>query len=381
MYENPGFCSINALAFHQTEKILFKNKKLLWTLSAIMVPGIILGLWVFAIRPALGSDQPAQQVEVTLPPQADEAIAEDIHLPELANEPIEEQTGIPRFASITTIIPTRPRVDVTKYIVQAGDNLFAIAEQYGLRPETVLWGNYDVLRDNPQFLRPDQELNILPVDGTYYQWVQGDSLASIAKFFKVEPEAITEYPGNRLNLDAPEGAGGQIAAGTWLIIPGGTRELKDWGPPAITRSNPASAAYYGSGSCGSIYEGAIGIGTFVWPTVSRTISGYGYNPSIHPGLDIAGPEGNAVYATDSGVVVYAGWSEYGYGYLIVLDHGTGWQSAYAHLSAVGVSCGQSVAQGTVIGAVGNTGNSTGAHLHFELRSEIYGKVNPYDFIP
>jgi len=98
------------------------------------------------------------------------------------------------------------------------------------------------------------------------------------------------------------------------------------------------------------------------------VTGHFYNPNIHPGLDIAGPEGNSVFATDSGVVVYAGWSEYGYGYLIVLDHGTGWQSAYAHLSAVGVGCGQSVAQGTVIGAVGNTGNSTGAHLHFELRS-------------
>jgi murein DD-endopeptidase MepM/ murein hydrolase activator NlpD len=66
--------------------------------------------------------------------------------------------------------------------------------------------------------------------------------------------------------------------------------------------------------------------------------------------------------------------------LIVLDHGTGWQSAYAHLSAVGVGCGQSIAQGTVIGAVGNTGNSTGAHLHFELRSEIFGKVNPWDYL-
>ncbi len=92
----------------------------------------------------------------------------------------------------------------------------------------------------------------------------------------------------------------------------------------------------------------------------------------------AGAEGNPIYATDSGVVVYAGWSDYGYGYLIVIDHGTGWQSAYAHLSAVAVGCGQSVYQGGYIGALGNTGNSSGAHLHFELI--INGaKVNPLDY--
>jgi len=95
-------------------------------------------------------------------------------------------------------------------------------------------------------------------------------------------------------------------------------------------------------------------------------------------VDIGGAEGNPIYATDSGVVVFAGWSSYGYGYMIVLDHGNGWQSAYAHLSAVGVGCGQSVYQGGQIGGLGNTGNSSGPHLHFEL--SINGaKVNPLDY--
>ena len=290
------------------------------------------------------------------------------------------KNGIPRLALLDTTIPERPRIDVTAYIVQPGDNLFVIAEKYGLRPETVLWGNYEVLRDNPQFLRPNQELTILPTDGVYYQWTEGDNLQTIAKFFRVEPEVILNYPGNRLTPDLMNPAPTEIAVGTWLIIPGGKRELKDWGPPAITRKNPAAAAYYGAGYCGKVYEGSIGTGAFIWPTVAKYLSGYDYSPSLHPGIDIAGAEGNAVFATDSGVVVYAGWSQYGYGYLIVLDHGNGWQSAYAHLSAVNVGCGESVVQGRVIGAVGNTGNSTGAHLHFELRSEIYGKVNPWDFV-
>jgi murein DD-endopeptidase MepM/ murein hydrolase activator NlpD len=99
---------------------------------------------------------------------------------------------------------------------------------------------------------------------------------------------------------------------------------------------------------------------------------------VHAAIDIGGSEGNAIYASDHGVVVYAGWSNWGYGYLIVIDHGTGWQTAYAHLSGVGVTCGQSVFQGTVIGALGNTGNSSGAHLHFEM---VFNgvKVNPLNF--
>ncbi|NOH14690.1 MAG: peptidoglycan DD-metalloendopeptidase family protein [Chloroflexi bacterium] len=289
-------------------------------------------------------------------------------------------SGIPRLVNMETIIPDRPRVVVTTYSVEQGDNLFDIASRFALQPETVLWGNYEVLQDNPQFLSPGQELNILPTDGVYYRWNQGDALPSVAEFFGVSVDDVLAWPGNGLDPYQTEIESPGIADGSWLIIPGGKRELRDWGPPAITRSDPASAAYYGAGSCGQIYEGAVGTNTFVWPTTQTSISGYDFNPSIHPGLDIAGAEGNAVYSVDSGVVVFAGWSEYGYGFLIVVDHGTGWQSAYAHLSGVSVTCGQSVAQGTVIGAVGNTGNSSGAHLHFELQSELYGKVSPWNYL-
>lgn len=291
----------------------------------------------------------------------------------------EGEQGIRRLANPHTAIPKRPSMNVTTYEVKPGDNLFLIAEKYGLRPETVLWGNYETLRDNPQLLKPGQELNILPTDGVYYQWKASDNLQSIASFFKVEPEKIIEYPGNHLVADLTISEPITITDGTWLIIPGGVRELKDWGPPAITRANPAAAAYYGSGYCGEVYEGSIGAGAFIWPTVAGYLSGYDYS-ALHPGIDIAGAEGNAVFATDSGVVVFAGWSEYGYGYLIVLDHGNGWQSAYGHLSSLNVGCGQSVALGSVIGGVGTTGNSTGTHLHFELLNLTYGKVNPWDFV-
>ncbi len=291
----------------------------------------------------------------------------------------ELSSGVLRRTNPETIIPTRPRVEVITYTVETGDTLFSIAENYGLKPETLLWGNFEVLNDNPHLLAPKQVLNILPTDGTYYEWKPGDNLGAIADFFKVTAQDIINYPGNHFDLIETDLSGEKIEPGTWLIIPGGKRAIKDWGPPAISRSNPASAAYYGAGHCGKVYDGAVGSGTFVWPTTDRNISGYHYNPGVHPAIDIGGAVGNAVYATDSGVIVFAGWSDYGYGYMIVVDHGNGWQSAYAHLSAVAVTCGQSVYQAGYIGAMGSTGNSSGPHLHFEL--VINGaKVNPLDYV-
>jgi murein DD-endopeptidase MepM/ murein hydrolase activator NlpD len=287
--------------------------------------------------------------------------------------------GILRKSDLQTIIPSRPRVDVITYTVETGDTLFSIADEFNLKPETLLWGNFDILEDNPHLLSPKQVLNILPVNGIYHKWNEGDNFYNVAAKFNVEPQAIMNFTGNKLDLVELQEGNTEIEPGSWLVVPGGSRAIKDWGPPAISRTNPASARFYGGGHCGDVYEGAFGTGTYVWPTIDRSIVGYNYIPNVHPAIDIGGYEGNAIFATDSGVVVYAGWSDYGYGYLIVIDHGNGWQSAYAHLISVGVSCGMSVFQGGTIGGLGSTGNSSGAHLHFEL---IYNgvKVNPLDYL-
>lgn len=88
----------------------------------------------------------------------------------------------------------------------------------------------------------------------------------------------------------------------------------------------------------------------------------------HNGWDIANPEGTPVYAVDDGEVKFAGWSEQGYGYMAVIDHGGRYQTLYAHFrESPLVSAGQSVSGGTIIGYMGNTGFSTGPHLHFEIR--------------
>jgi murein DD-endopeptidase MepM/ murein hydrolase activator NlpD len=280
-----------------------------------------------------------------------------------------------------TIIPSRPRVDVTTYTVQPGDSIFGIAERFGLKPETILWGNYSILADNPHLLQPDQVLTILPVDGTYHKWSAGENLQKVAEFYQVNPGDIIEWPGNPFDIYATDIENPGLQPGTMLIIPGGQREMIDYGPPRIPRDNPAVARTYGPGHCGEIVDGAIGDGSFIWPTVERFIVGYDYSPATnHWGIDIDGDMGTAVWSIDHGVVVYSGWSNNGYGNLVVVDHGNGWQSLYAHLNEIYVGCGESVYQGTVLGGIGTTGNSSGPHLHFEL---IYGsaKVNPWDFLP
>jgi hypothetical protein len=291
-------------------------------------------------------------------------------------------SGVPRLAQLHTSIPNRPRVDVITYTVEKLDTIFGIAEKFGLKPETILWGNYHVLRDDPHNLQPGQELNILPLNGTYYKWAEGDGLNGVAEFFGVAPEEIIEFPGNHLDTETiGDMAHPNIEPGAWLIIPGGTREFVNWSAPAISREDPGAAgSVLGAGACGSAVDGVVGAGAFIWPANAHFLSGYDYSPATnHSGIDIDGNLGDAIYASDNGVVVYAGWNDWGYGYMVVLNHGNGWQTLYAHMSAYNVYCGQSVYQGSVIGAIGSTGKSSGPHLHFEM---MYNgsKVNPWDYV-
>ena len=266
-----------------------RNKKLLVRFSVIalffmLVFGLLIRYLSVYANESLQVSSPASS---DLPIEPTEASQEQTALrdmPPFSQVDVRYRNGIPRLTILDIIIPNRPWVDVVTHEVQPGDNLFAIANKYGLQPETVLWGNFDVLQDNPQFLSPGQDLNILPTDGVYYQWNEGDDLQAVAVFFGAEPGAILEYPGNRLDPILDDQENPSIASETWLVVPGGRRALRHWGPPAITRANPAAAKFYGSGYCGEIYQGAIGIGTCVWPTVLTYLSGYDFNPNINPGL-------------------------------------------------------------------------------------------------
>lgn len=292
--------------------------------------------------------------------------------------------GLVRKALIHTTIPSRPRQEVVKYTVQAGDTVFGIAEKWGLKPQTILWANYYTLRDDPHNLRPGQELNILPVDGAYYEWQPGDGLGGVARFFGVTPEDIINYPPNQLDpATIGDYATPNIRAGTWLIVPGGSRPFISWSAPiGVTRDNPAVARQMGPGACGPVQDGAVGFGSFVWPAAKHYLSGFDYSPETnHRGIDIAGGLTEGAYAADAGVIVYAGWNDWGYGNMVVIDHGNGWQTLYAHLSSINVVCGMSVGQGMMIGLIGSTGRSSGPHLHFEMMHTQYGKVNPWLYLP
>lgn len=256
-----------------------------------------------------------------------------------------------------TIIPDRTvKVDaITTYSIATGDTIFDIAARYGLTPETLLWSNPDI-EANPDLLTVGQQLTILPVDGVYHQVGASDTVQGIADTFKVDPQAILTYSLNQLDPENPI-----IVPGQWLIVPGGVK--------------PYVAKYV---SVAPAPEGALaGTGAFQWPASGNISQDYWGG---HRALDISAWEGAPIYAADSGYVTAAHWDNTGYGWMIVVDHGNGFQTLYAHLQAMYVGVGNEVTQGQQIAEMGSTGNSTGPHLHFE--TILNGaKRNPWGFLP
>lgn len=280
-----------------------------------------------------------------------------------------------RKTMVHTIIPDRPSEAAQNYIVAQGDSVFEIASKFNVKPETLLWANYDLLNDNPDTISIGMELKVPAVDGVYYLTKEGDTLQGIAARFEAKVEDILNWTANQIDLTEPA-----IQPETWVMVPGGHREFRQWVIPVIPRGSAGvSKSVYGGGACEGSYDGAFGSGTFIWPAGNHYLSGNDYW-SGHLGIDIAAGEGAGIYAADSGVVVFAGWATGGYGYTVMIDHGNGYQTLYAHMSQVSVSCGRSVGQGGTLGSSGSTGNSTGAHLHFEVRYQG-GFVNPWYILP
>lgn len=238
---------------------------------------------------------------------------------------------------------------ISLYVVREGDTLSQIAEMFGVTINTIRWAN-DI--GTKGTISPGDKLVILPITGVKHVVKKGDTLASLAKKYKADKGEIAVF--NGLEDDA------SLAVGIELIIPGG-----EVIPAASPSKGSAPAKSYGGGpSYAGYYMRPISGGT-------RTQGIHGYN-----GVDLASSYGAAIFAAAGGEVIIArgdgGWNG-GYGNYVVIRHGNGTQTLYAHLSAVSVSSGQTVAQGDVIGAMGSTGRSTGTHLHFEIR----GASNPF----
>ena len=351
-----------------------------WGISALVFSALlILGLEYLNSQPPPRSEVESEAKEEILQALAALPIRLD-QLPAFDGSSQEESFFVSRISNLHTVFPTRPRIEILSYQVKQGDTLFGISERFNLKPETILWGNWYALGGDPHTLRPGQDLNILPVNGVLHRWSAGEGLNGVASFYGVSAEEIINWPGNELdsNIDS---AAPPIVEGTSLVIPGGRREAPSWQMVRITRSDPAVAKVLGPGFCGSVYSGSIGDSVFAWPASSTVISGYSFIPGIHEAIDIGGAIGVGVKAADDGVVVYAGWNDWGYGLTTVIDHGNGWQTLYAHLSQINVGCGQSLSQGQLLGLIGCSGNCTGSHLHFEMRHDTWGRVNPLSVLP
>ncbi len=261
----------------------------------------------------------------------------------------------------STTVGNRPREDVVYHIVQGGETVSTIAEQYGISVNTILWENKLGARD---YIKPGDKLTILPQSGVSHQVQSGETLAGIAKKFKADVDDIVEY--NKL-VDATDIEKDQI-----LIIPGGEVE-----PPKPTITTPSSSS--SSLASGPIPPSstAASTGSLVWPTSGHRISQY-YKYG-HTGVDITGNYSSPIYAADSGRVIYAAADRSGYGLHIIIDHGNGLKTLYGHASKIFVRVGDSISRGQTIAMIGCTGRCTGPHIHFEVRTS-YGFANPLSYL-
>jgi LysM repeat protein len=238
---------------------------------------------------------------------------------------------------------------IINYVVRKGDTIAGVAKMFGISKNTIIWANN--LKSTA--LSEGQNLLILPVSGVQYIVKKGDTLKKIANKFKADIADVGSFNGL-----TPESL---LAVGDEIIIPDGEISQSESGPKTSS-SNP------------EIYSdaGPAVDGYYIRPLVGgvKTQGLHGHN-----GVDLGGlPIGTPIMAAASGIVIVARDEGYngGYGRYVVISHDNATQTVYGHMSSVIVTTGMQVNQGQVIGYLGNTGHSTGPHLHFEVR----GAKNP-----
>lgn len=249
--------------------------------------------------------------------------------------------------------------------IESGDTASTIAEEYGLKTNTVLWENG---LGTTSTLKVGQKLVIPPVDGVTHVVEKGQDIKKIASAYSVDSSAILKQ--NRLDSDA------SLKSGEALFIPG-AKPL-----PVVTRSTPSrissstrvgsnvgTTAVVSGASIGAASAATPAVGkSMIWPTRGKVTQGY--KPG-HYAIDIAQVSKPPLFAAMDGTVVKASSGTWGggYGTHMIIDHGNGLKTLYAHAEYLSVGVGDTVTQGQVIGKMGRTGNvrgRTGIHLHFEV---------------
>jgi LysM repeat protein len=256
------------------------------------------------------------------------------------------ETGV--IGTVADILDTPSSDQISVYVVHKGDTLASIAKMYDVSPNTIKWAN-----DIKGTVKEGDILTILPISGIKYVVKKGDTLPAIAKKYKADVSDIEQFN----DLAANEG----LKIGDTIIIPDAEPETvapkKTSGTKTTTpvKNSPSYAGYY--------------INPLPGAKKSQGIHG-------HNGIDLARVAiGTPVLAAAKGTVILAKSGSYngGYGNYVIVSHPNGTQTVYAHLNSVSVERGQVVSQGQKIGGMGNTGRSTGPHLHFEVR----GAKNPF----
>lgn len=243
------------------------------------------------------------------------------------------------------------------YTVTDGDTIAGIASKFGISTNTVLWANG---LDGNDIIKIGDHITILPVTGVLHAVASGDTVLGLAKKYNAKPEEIIAY--NNLGEDAG------LSIGQKIIVPEGYLAPRQ-APKIVAQNTPTSRDAENEQVPAPQQSSGSGFG---WPTASRHLSQYFKNG--HTGIDIDNRSRPPVFAAQNGTVEFAGWLG-GYGNLIIVNHGGGLSTYYAHLEKFYVSPGTKITKGEAIGKMGSTGHSTGPHVHFEVRR--YGKpVNP-----
>lgn len=268
-----------------------------------------------------------------------------------SSELLSATTGSLRVSTEDVDYPANDSISV--YEVKKGDSLAAVAKLFGVSKNTIMWAN-DLKSQN---ITPGDTLVILPMTGIKHVVKKGDNVASIAKKYKADSNDIAKFNG----ISTTD----SLTIGDTILVPEG--EL------AITNTvKTSSGKIIITGKISASYSNDAPAGFLVRPLLGgkKTQGLHGRN-----GIDFGAPIGNPVYSSAEGRVILAKMGGYngGYGNYIIISHDNNIQTVYGHLSQVNVIAGQSVSQGQLIGKVGNTGRSTGPHLHFEVR----GARNPF----
>ncbi len=253
-----------------------------------------------------------------------------------------------------TLVSEKVRDGVKTYTVEEGDTVASISKKFGVSTETIKWQN-NLTGDK---IKVGQTLEILPVTGIAHKVSKGDTVYSIAKKYDSSAQGVVDFPFNTFSNDETF----ELAIGQIVMVPDGVKPQEAIVSPRIRQITPDAGSVVASGN-------------FVWPTQGTISQNYAW---YHTGLDVANRAAPNVLAADSGAVVYAGCLTYGYGCHVIIDHGNGYRTLYAHLQkiyVVSTAGSNRIGKGQPLGQMGSTGRSTGTHLHFEITKNGI-KINP-----